>query len=296
MGFDSTNNLAVVRSENSTSSSAPGLGFLIGSSVRWAIDSTSTLKPFANNSINVGTTALAPQTVYAATSFDSLTQGRLNFELCNDSSSGTLLNFLATYNGATPACAVKAASSSTDGVIGIVSNGSGTSGNAVITYRGYVPCSFDGSTVAGDYVVASTSNAGDCHDAGATRPTGVQVLGRVESTNSGAGTYGIRASLDAPVSTTPVNSTAAPWMTVQHMSNATVFSSSANKAALFGVVLQYSKTTSQVTYFVGTADTTNTSANYDIGIYSGTSGGTCTLQVHTGPIAASSSMTADGIR
>ncbi len=292
MGYDSTNNLAVVRSENSTSSSAPGLGFSIGSSVRWAIDSTSTLKPFANNSINLGTTTLAPQTIYAATSFDSLTQGRLNFELCNDASSGTLLNFLAVYNGATPACAVKAGVSSTDGVVGIVSNGSGTSGNAVITYRGYVPCSFDGATVAGDYVVASTTNGGDCHDAGSTRPTGVQVLGRVESTNAGAGTYGIRASLDAPVSTAPVNSTAAPWMTVQHMSNATVFSSSANKAALFGVVLQYSKTTSQVTYFVGTADTTNTSANYDIGIYSGTSGGTCTLQVHTGAIAASTSMTA----
>jgi len=292
MGFDAGNNLAVLRSENSTSSSAPGLGFWIGSSVRWAIDSTSTLKPFANNSINLGTPTLAPQTVYAATSFDTLTQGRQNFELCNDSSAGTLLNFLAVYNGGSPACAVKATVSSTDGVLGIVSNGSGTSGNAVITYRGYVPCSFDGGTVSGDYVVASTTNAADCHDAGATRPTGVQVLGRVESTNAGAGTYGIRASLDAPVSTTPVNSAAAPWMTVQHMSNATVFSSSANKAALFGVVLQYSKTTSQVTYFVGTGDTTNTSANYDIGIYSGTSGGSCSLQVHTGPIAASTSMTA----
>ena len=43
------------------------------------------------------------------------------------------------------------------------------------------------ATTAGDFVVASTSNAGDCHDAGATRPAGVQVLGRVESTNSSRG-------------------------------------------------------------------------------------------------------------
>jgi hypothetical protein len=292
MGFDATDNLAVVRSENSSSSSAPGLGFWIGSSVRWAIDSTSTLKPFANNSINLGSTTFAPQTVYAATSFDTLTQGRQNFELCNDGTAGTSLNFLAVYNGASPACAVKAGALNTDGVIGIVSNGSGTSGNAVITYRGYVQCSFDGSTVAGDYVVPSTTNAGDCHDAGTTRPSGVQVLGRVESTNTGVGTYGIRAALDAPVSVTGVNSTAVPWITVNHMSNATMFSSSANKAAFFGVVLPFVKTTGQVTYYVGTADTTNTSANYDIGIYSGTSGGSCVLQAHTGPVAASTSMTA----
>ncbi len=150
---------------------------------------------------------MVPRTVYAGTSFDTLTQGRQNFELCNDSTTGTSLNFLAKYNGATPACAVKAGMSDTDGVIGVVSNGSGTSGNAVITYRGYAQCSFDQGTTVGDYVVASTTNAGDCHDAGGTRPTGVQVLGRVESTNTGAGTYGVRISLDAPGGTgAPVSS------------------------------------------------------------------------------------------
>ena len=352
LGYDGTDNLAVLRSENSSSGSAPGLGFWIGSSVRWAIDSTSTLKPFLNNSINIGSTTLAPQTVYAATSFDTLTTGRQNFELCNDSSSGTSLNFLAVYNSATPACAVKAATSNTDGVIGIVSNGSGTSGNVVITYRGYVPCSFDGSTTAGDFVIASTSNAGDCHDAGATRPAGVQVLGRVESTNSGIGTYALRASLESPATSgaasvfgrtgavtaqsgdysvgqvtgaaalaspgltgTPTAPTAAAntnttqiattafvhgavppdnsstvWMPVPHASSSgTVFSSSANKAALFGVMLGFQKTTSQVSYYVATADTSSTT--YDLGIYSGTSAGTCTLVAHTGSIAGSTAMT-----
>jgi hypothetical protein len=351
------------------------MGFWIGSSVRWAIDATSTLKPFLNNSINLGSTTFAPQTVYAATSFDTLTQGRQNFELCNDGATGTSLNFLAKYNGATPACAVKAGTSDTDGVIGIVSNGSGTSGNAVITYRGYVPCSFDGSTVAGDFVVVSTTNSGDCHDAGATRPASAQALGRVESTNTGVGTYGIRAALDSPVgsgladagangivirsalnttivrnlaggsanisitnqsgvggnptvdvntsnlfssaaltgtptaptaaastSTTQIATTAfahgvvAPdssstvWITVPHASSSgTVFSSSANKAAFFGTILNFQKTTSQVSYYVATADTSATT--YDLGLYSGTSAGTCTLQAHTGSIAGSTAMT-----
>src|SRR5262249_48839344 len=72
---------------------------------------------------------------------------------------------------------------------GVVSGGSGTSGNAVVTYSGYASCSFDGSTVAGDYVQISPSNAGDCRDAGASYPASGQVLGRVLSTNTGAGTY-----------------------------------------------------------------------------------------------------------
>jgi hypothetical protein len=399
LGWDATDGYFVLKNENAGTGAQHGIGFWIGSSIRWGIDTTSTLKPFANNLINLGSTSLAPQTVYAATSFDTLTQGRQNFELCNDGTTGTLLNFLAKYSSA--ACAVKAGASDTDGVIGIVSNGSGTTGNAVITYRGYVPCSFDGSTVAGDFAVASITNAGDCHDAGATRPTGVQVLGRIESTNTGIGTYAIRASLESPAGGTglgdpgangivvrsafnttivrslaagsgnisvtngsgvsgnptvdvntsslfasptftgtmtapdgttntstgytfahaltlpsgsvastqaatdsstkiatdafahgmvPPDSTASVWITVPHSSSAgTVFSSSANKAAFFGVILNFQKTTSQASYWVNTADTTATT--YDLGIYSGSSAGTCTLQAHTGSIAGSTAMT-----
>lgn len=85
-----------------------------------------------------------------------------------------------------------------------------------------------------------------------------------------------------------------PWPSSSHGStSAGIFSSSANKAAFVQVTLPFPLTTTRVSYFVGTADTTNTSSNYDIGIYSGTSGGTCTLQAHTGPIAASTSMTAN---
>jgi len=372
LAWDATDGYFVLKNENAGTGGQHGIGFWIGSGVRWAIDTQSTLKPFTNNSFNLGSATLAPQTVYAATSFDTLTTGRQNFELCNDATTGTALNLVAVYNGAAPACAMKAGTATTDGAIGVVSNGSGTSGNAVITYRGYVQCSFDGATVAGDYVVASSSTAGDCHDVGATRPSGVQVMGRVESTNASAGTYGMRASLDAPAggggsglgdpgangilvrnglnttvtrnlavgsanvtianqtgvggnptidvntsnlfsspaltgiptaptaaantNTTQVattafvvgqmapNSTAVPWMPTPHYSTGINFSTAANKAILTGVILTFPKTTTQVTYLVSTiAD--NTANVYDIGIYSGTGGGSCTQVAHTGPTA-----------
>jgi len=217
LGWDANDNYFVVKNENAgTGTYQRGIGFWIGSGIRWAIDSGSAFKPFSNNSFDVGVVApsqLVPRTVYAGTSFDTLTQGRLNFELCNDTGTGTALNLLAVYSAATPGCAVKAGTTSGDGVIGVVSNGSGTIGNAVITYRGYVQCSFDSGTTAGDYVVASTLTAGDCHDAGATRPTGVQVLGRVESTNAGPNTYGVRISLDAPAGGGGGGSTSSPTFT-----------------------------------------------------------------------------------
>jgi hypothetical protein len=89
----------------------------------------------------------------------------------------------------------------------------------------------------------------------------------------------------------PPDSTATVWIPVPHSSSAgTVFSTTANKAAFFGVMLGFQKTTSQVSYYVATADTSSTT--YDLGIYSGSSAGTCTLQAHTGSIAASTAMTA----
>jgi hypothetical protein len=373
LGWDGADNYFVLRNENAGTGGQHGIGFWIGSGIRWAIDTASAFKPFSNNSFDIDVLSpsqLVPRTVYAGTSFDTLTQGRQNFQLCNDATTGTLLNFLAAYNAATPSCAVKAAITNTDGVIGVVSSGSGTSGNAVITYRGYVQCSFDGSTVAGDYVVASTTNAGDCHDAGGTRPTGVQIIGRVETTNATGGTYGIRATMESPTggasgltdpgsngfvvrtgvnttatrsfaagstnititnptgaagnptidvseptlfdspaltgtptaptaaantSTTQIattayvggqmapNTTAVPWMPTPHYSTGITFSTAANKAVFTGVILTFPKTTTKVTYLTSTAD--NTANVYDIGIYSGTSGGTCTQVTHVGPTA-----------
>jgi hypothetical protein len=81
----------------------------------------------------------------------------------------------------------------------------------------------------------------------------------------------------------PANSTTIPWLTFSHGGSNINFSTATNKAIFTGVVLDFAKTTSQVSYNVSTAD--NTSNTYDLGIYSGTSGGTCTQQAHIGPTA-----------
>src|ERR1700674_2109854 len=81
----------------------------------------------------------------------------------------------------------------------------------------------------------------------------------------------------------PANSTTIPWLTFSHGGSNINFSTATNKAIFTGVVLDFAKTASQVSYNVSIAD--NTSNTYDLGIYSGTSGGTCTQQAHTGPTA-----------
>jgi hypothetical protein len=225
LGWDQTDGYFVLRNENAGTGSQRGIGLWVGSSIRWAVDTASALKPFADNSYNVGTSGLRPKTYYAGTSFDITSSAGLTFEPCNDGTTGTSVNFLAKYNGASSPCAVKATTTDTDGIIGIVSGGSGTSGNAIVTYRGYAQCSFDGSTTGGDYVVASTTNAADCHDAGATRPGGVQVIGRVMSTNGGAGTYSVFASLDPPSTGT---ASQVPWFTQPTASGSVSFLTSAN--------------------------------------------------------------------
>lgn len=64
--------------------------------------------------------------------------------------------------------------------------GCGTSGNVFIGQLGSFSLTFDNQTVIRDYVTIGAN--GQFHDAGATQPTGVQVIGRVTSLNSGSGT------------------------------------------------------------------------------------------------------------
>lgn len=107
---------------------------------------------------------------------------------------GTTVNKLAKLTGA-PSTVVTTLTSDTNGVVGIVVSGAGTTGNAQVAFEGIASCAFDGATVAGDYVQISSTVAGDCHDAGASYPMSNQVLGRVLSTNAAAGSYAI--SIDA---------------------------------------------------------------------------------------------------
>ena len=200
LGFDTTDNYAVVRSENATSGSAPGLGFWIGSGLKWVVDAAGNLKPWTDNGVNLGSdSGNAAKSVFAKTSFNSVLYGRHDFEIPNDGSTGTVVNKLAVFNTVSPSQAVLASTSSSNGAIGVVQSGAGKSGNAVITWRGYAYCVFDNATTAGDAVIASTGTAGDCHDTGSGAQPSAQLVGYVDVTNATAGqTSGMRVSLQPP--------------------------------------------------------------------------------------------------
>ena len=139
--------------------------------------------------------------MFAKTSFNSVTNGRIDFEIPNDGIAGTLINRLAVFNTNNPSQAALASTSSTNGVIGLVQSGAGTTANAVVTWRGYGYCIFDNATTAGDTVIASTSTAGDCHDTGSSAQPASQLIGYVDITNSTAGaTNGMRVNLQPPQS------------------------------------------------------------------------------------------------
>ncbi len=70
------------------------------------------------------------------------------------------------------------------------------------------------------------------------------------------------------------------------------FNTSTNHANLFGITLREPVTTTQLTFYVATAD--NSSDTYDIGIYQGVANSTNNLIVHTGALAGSSIATASG--
>ena len=470
LGYDATSGYQVLRSEDAASANALGLGMYIGSSLKWAFAANGTLKPNTDNAFDIGTdSGQAMHSVFAKTSFNIYTAGRQDFEFNNDATTGTTLNSLAVYNGG--ATGVQTASTaSTDGVVGIVSGGAGTNNRAVVTWAGVAACNFDAaSPVSGDYVVASTTQAGKCHDTGSTtRPTGAQVIGRIEAggvrvslappsgvggggaiasvfgrtgavvaaagdysvsqvtgaaadsavvhlagaetitgaktfasdvtlsgnlnvvgtinqTNAGstqwsgkkwAGTaatvptgmdYSLGIGSDntlkcqlasgsscmpaggavasvfgrtgavtattgdytvsqvtgaAPLaspgftgtptgptpaagdnstklattafvqSAQPPNSTAIPWLSFPHGGSNINFSTAVNKAIFTGVILDYAKTTTQVSYNVSTVD--NTANTYDLGVYSGTSGGSCTLQTHIGSTAGTTFASSTG--
>ena len=72
------------------------------------------------------------------------------------------------------------------GIIGIAAS-LPTGSTVNVQQSGTILCNFDGATTAPDYVQASASVAGDCHDAGAAYPTSGQVLGRILTSIGSAG-------------------------------------------------------------------------------------------------------------
>jgi len=106
------------------------------------------------------------------------------------STTPALANGIAKLSGGTVTAALV---TDTGGFAGICISGCTTlGGNALIQSQGIGSCVFDGATTAGDYVINSTMIAGNCHDSGTAppgSPASGQVIGRVLSTNAGAGTY-----------------------------------------------------------------------------------------------------------
>lgn len=115
---------------------------------------------------------------------------------------GTTANLVVKFQAAaTPAQVVTTTTADTTGAIGICLSSCSNTGTAVVITHGMTNCAFDGATTAGDYAVLSATAtsgspiAGNCHDAGSTQPVGVEILGRVLSTNGIGGTYGITLNL-----------------------------------------------------------------------------------------------------
>jgi hypothetical protein len=188
LGYDTTDGYFFLGSDAlGTSDPQQGLGFWLEGSLRWVIDTSFNLKPWSDNVKDIGTPTLRPKHLYAGTYVDT-TGGALATDLPNATTTGTTLNKLAKVTGS-PATAIIASTSDTAGMVGIVVDGAGTSGNVQVARGGQAACVFDGATTAGDYVQISSTTAGDCHDAGASYPGTGQVLGRVLSTNASTGTY-----------------------------------------------------------------------------------------------------------
>jgi hypothetical protein len=73
-------------------------------------------------------------------------------------------------------------------VRGIAGLNAGTSGTLQIAIGGEYPWICDNQTVINDWLVESTTTAGECHDVGASELPGVQNIAQVAGANSGAGT------------------------------------------------------------------------------------------------------------
>lgn len=108
----------------------------------------------------------------------SIANGRsVNIVVPNETVTGTVANqtaILATTNcpSGSAVCAVSPPAVQTNGIIGVVIAGAGTSGNAIVAVSGLAQCIFDSllSVTAGGYAVVSNQTAGQCRYS-ATRPT-----------------------------------------------------------------------------------------------------------------------------
>src|SRR5579875_1439221 len=111
--------------------------------------------------------------------------------VANDGTTGTALHKLAKI---TATGLVTLTTADTVGAIGIVEQGAGISGSAYLATLGQASCSFDGAVTARDYVQASPTVAGDCHDAGSSLPLSGQIIGIAMGSIGSAGNVDVLLS------------------------------------------------------------------------------------------------------
>jgi hypothetical protein len=164
---------------------------IAGTSGVYTQDNANFFYDATNHRLGIGT-ATPTQGLTVFGNIDATSSGYLT-EISNGSVA-TVLNSLAKLD--TSGKATNALTTDVDGVIGIVVGNPGTSGSAQIATDGQANCAFDGATTAGHFVTISSTTAGDCKDAGATRSVTNQTIGRVLSTNGAAGIYAVALGLN----------------------------------------------------------------------------------------------------
>lgn len=124
-----------------------------------------------------------------------LTAGPVYGSFTSSVADQSMVNLLAKLGGSYGfgyGFVVPATTADTDGVIGIVhGDEQGAINHTQVALSGLHNCVFDGANVAGNYVVASTTIAGNCHDAGVAgldRPA-AQIIGISKTSNGVSGTY-----------------------------------------------------------------------------------------------------------
>jgi hypothetical protein len=172
---------------------APGAPSITGAQVLFLDSGDHNLKSIdSNNLVKTYATTDGLQNLTGKTLVNpSLGNTAVTVSIANDNATGTTVNMLAKLTGS-PSTAMLPSVTDTNSLAGIVVSGGGTSGLAQIAIAGEANCAFDSGTAAGDYVTVSGVTAGACHDAGSLYPTSSQIIGRVLSTNSAAGSYGVQ--------------------------------------------------------------------------------------------------------
>jgi hypothetical protein len=129
-----------------------------------------------------------------------------------------------------------------------------TTGNVRLAQQGEATCVFDGTPAANDYVVASSTVAGDCHDLGPLPPNGFWIVGQAGPQVSGLNYSVVITAGATPLGSYPIVNVALDSPGVMYggagtltftLGSATVATSGSNwSAANVGSMVQYNSGTS----------------------------------------------------